>query len=165
LDTSGTALRPDPPSAREKHLEAELGRALSAYRRSIGKPVIERHPGLAVLARRHCQFMARNRGKFTLGSENISHFGFEERALAARRLYKLTNCAENVAGGMIPDRIARHLIDAWTASSKHSFNLQQDWDVTGFAVHVAPDGFVYASQMFANRQSARPPGAYGLENF
>ncbi|MCH7225380.1 CAP domain-containing protein [Verrucomicrobiaceae bacterium E54] len=128
-----------------------LERSLNEYRASIGKAPIPRHAGLDAMARRHCEFMARNRGKFSLGSDNISHFGFEERAMLAERRYGLGHCAENVAGGMIPGNIPSELTKAWVGSSKHVYNLKHDWSATGIGVYVAPDGYVYATQIFGNK--------------
>lgn len=128
-----------------------LERSLNEYRASIGKAPIPRHAGLDALARRHCEFMAKNRGKFTLGSDNISHYGFEERAMLAEKRYGLGHCAENVAGGVIQGDVASQLTKAWVGSSKHVYNLKHDWSATGIGVYVASDGFVYATQIFGNK--------------
>lgn len=126
-----------------------LHQSVNAHRRSLGKPPLRRHSGLDRLAYRHSRFMAANRGKFTLGSENISHHGFEDRALMAKRAYRMQAVAENVAGGKIEGDIPAALTRSWTKSSKHHDNLSQDWDATGLGVHVADDGMVYATQLFA----------------
>lgn len=132
-------------------LVAELEASLNDYRRSIGKDPIPRHAGLDRLAREHCKFMAEHRGEFTLGSENISHYGFEERAIYANKRYGMGNCAENVAGGQIGGDVAGQLTKAWTQSSKHLYNLKGNWHATGLGVYVAPDGYVYAVQFFASK--------------
>ncbi len=148
---SSSSAVPGEASRSSKGVADQLERSLNRYRSSIGKQAISRHAGLDALARRHCEFMARNRGKFTLGSENISHYGFEERALLAKRRFGMGNCAENVAGGVIRGDIASQLTQAWTTSSKHVYNLKQDWHATGIGVYVASDGFVYATQIFATK--------------
>ncbi|MEP4076532.1 CAP domain-containing protein [Haloferula sp.] len=132
----------------------KLDHSLNQYRRSIGKASIQRHAALDRLAQQHCMFMAKNRGKFTLGSANISHYGFEERSLLAQRQYGMTSMAENVAGGVIKGDIANQLTGAWTGSKKHLYNLKQNWDVTGIGVYVADDGMVYATQLFANKNNS-----------
>jgi len=123
--------------------------SINNYRRSIGKAPLRRHAGLDRMAQQHCEFMAKNRGKFTLGSANISHYGFEDRALAAQRAYSMQNVAENVAGGVIPGDIPSTLVESWVNSKKHIFNVKGNWDATGIGVHIAPDGMVYATQLFA----------------
>lgn len=138
-------------SPSEKTTTDRLEDALNRYRASIGRQPIPRHPGLDAMARRHCDFMARNRGKFSLGSKNISHYGFEERALLAKRRYGLGHCSENVAGGMIPGDIPSRLVGAWTTASDHAYNLKQDWHATGIGIQIAADGYVYAVQIFATK--------------
>lgn len=128
-----------------------LHQTINSHRRSIGKAALTRHSGLDQLAYQHCKFMANNRGKFTLGSQNISHYGFEERALMAKRAYRLESLSENVAGGKISGDIPATLLTSWNNSSKHRYNLSQDWDATGLGVYVADDGMVYATQLFAIR--------------
>lgn len=128
---------------------SQLHNSINNYRQSIGKAPLRRHSGLDRLAQQHCEFMAKNRGKFTLGSENISHYGFEERALAAQRAYSMQNVAENVAGGTIRGNVSSTLVDSWVNSKKHIFNIKGDWDATGLGVYTAPDGMVYATQIFA----------------
>ena len=131
----------------------------------VGREAIPRHPGLDKLAQRHCEFMARNRGKFTLDSANISHFGFEGRALVAQRRYKMAHCAENVAGGFIHGDIAAELTQAWLKSSKHAYNLKQVWHATGLGVFVTSDGFVYATQFFATKDQSKTASHGRLGDF
>lgn len=156
VPVSASSSMPGVSSGSAKNLTDRLERSLNRYRASIGREAIPRHPGLDALAREHCAFMARNRGKFTLGSANISHYGFEERALIAQRRYHMGNCAENVAGGVIQGGdIAAELTKAWTSSSGHRQNLKGKWHATGIGVYVASDGFVYATQIFAAKGQSR----------
>lgn len=136
-------------------LADRLDRAISSYRSSIGKKPIRRDSNLDRMAEQHCKFMALNRGKFTLGSDNITHVGFNRRALMAQRMYGMENIAENVAGGVIAGDIPTHLTKAWTASKNHSYNLRQDWSATGIGVAVMPDGMVYATQIFATKTQSQ----------
>ena len=135
-------------------LDDRLALALNDYRSSIGKAALPRHRGLDQLALDHCRFMAANRGKFQLGSENISHCGFEERTLMAQRGYGMQSVAENVAGGKISGDIPGGLVKAWVASKGHAFNLRADWHATGIGILVADDGMVYATQIFATRNGS-----------
>jgi uncharacterized protein YkwD len=63
----------------------------------------------------------------------------------------LGNVAENIAtcsGGF--NSPATTLVDAWKNSSGHAKNMKGKWDVTGIGVAVAPDGTVFATQLFAS---------------
>lgn len=144
-------VRDDPRNLQElARLEGEVNR----YRRSLGKNPIQRHPGLDRLAQLHCEFMAMNPGKFELGSDIITHYGFEERSLRAQRQYGLLSLAENVAGGPYSSSMASRFARAWIASPGHDFNLRHDWDATGFGVHITPSGTAYATQLFGTRSGS-----------
>lgn len=151
LDTARVPVVAAAPGKSTASLTDRLEHSLNRYRASIGKSAIPRHAGLDKLAREHCVFMARNRGKFSLGSENISHYGFDGRTLIAQRRYGMESVAENVAGGVIRGDIPSHLVKAWSASKDHSYNLRQSWAATGIGVYVADDGMVYATQIFATQ--------------
>lgn len=142
-------------AADQSSVVGKLDHSLNKYRRSIGMAPIQRNAALDRLAADHCRFMAKNRGKFTLGSENISHYGFEERSMIAQRRFGMASVAENVAGGVIKGDIASQLTGAWTGSKKHLYNLKQDWDATGIGVYVADDGMVYATQIFATKSNSQ----------
>lgn len=146
--TSAAGVAPSKSTGSKSRLVKDLDSSIDNYRRSIGKKPIPRHRGLDRLAQDHCEFMARNKGKFTLGSEIISHYGFEERAFLAEQRYGMASLAENVAGGVIEGDVSSQLVQAWRNSSDHNYNLKQDWNATGIGVHVAPDGTVYATQIF-----------------
>jgi uncharacterized protein YkwD len=148
LDTTRVAVSHSTTSSKSDKA-SRLHDSINQYRQSIGKPPLRRHAGLDRLAQQHCEFMAKNRGKFTLGSANISHYGFEERALTAQRAFSMQNVAENVAGGFIQGDPTSTLVNSWAKSSKHVFNLKGSWDATGVGVYTAPDGMVYATQFFA----------------
>ena len=137
------------PSSSGSASSGELHAKINSYRASIGKRPLQRHSGLDKLAYEHCRFMAANKGKFTMGSSTISHYGSEERALKARHTYGVGNMAENIAGGVIPTNVSSRLLDSWVKSRDHHSNLKQDWDATGVGVYRAPDGTVYATQLFA----------------
>lgn len=125
---------------------------VNAHRGAAGRNHLPRHAGLDHLARQHSEFMLKNRGKFSVGdSSSLSHYGFEERAMAAQRLMGMSNVAENIAtcsGGF--NSSATTLVGAWKNSSGHARNMKGKWDVTGVGVAVAPDGTVFATQLFAS---------------
>lgn len=136
-------------SSADTSTTGHLHASINEYRSSIGQSALKRHAGLDRLALEHCRFMAKNRGEFSLGSKNITHYGFKNRVLMAQRAYSMESLAENVAGGQIPNDIPGTLLKSWRDSSKHHYNLKQDWDATGLGVYVAEDGMVYATQIFA----------------
>ena len=153
LDTTRVPMSAGAPSSKSS-VVGRLDHSLTEYRRSIGKAPIRRHAALDRMAHEHCVFMSKNRGKFSLGSANISHYGFEERSLLAQRQYGMASVAENVAGGVIKGDVASQLTGAWTGSKKHLYNLKQKWDATGIGVYVADDGMVYATQIFATKANS-----------
>lgn len=121
---------------------------VNAYRKSMGKPALQRHAGLDRLARQHSEFMRRNRGKFDLSSTgNISHFGFEGRTLAARR-FGMSDISENIGTCNGAGSAAVTLVEAWKRSRGHNMNLKGKWTQTGIGVVVDSDGTVFATQIF-----------------
>ncbi|MBB5350535.1 uncharacterized protein YkwD [Haloferula luteola] len=152
LDTTRVAMSQHPVESKgSSGLKSQLESSVNRFRGSIGRSALPSHPGLDRLAQAHCEFMARNRGKFTLGSENISHVGFEERVLMAQRGYGMLSLAENVAGGKAGGDVAGEITQAWVQSKKHLYNLRQKWDCAGMGVYVADDGMVYVTQIFATK--------------
>lgn len=143
------------PTPSDSSVAGKLRQCITQYRQSIGKSQIPRHAALDQMAMDHCRFMAKNRGKFSLGSDNISHYGFEERSLLAQRRFGMASVAENVAGGVIQGDIPSQLTKAWTSSKTHAYNLEQNWDATGIGVYVADDGMVYATQIFATKTNSQ----------
>lgn len=143
--SGGQSFRSD--KAAIKSVEASLNR----WRGTIGRAPIQRHAGLDKMAQQHCEFLARNRGKFKVGSTKLSHVGFEERAFKAQRAYGMAHVSENVAGGIIHGDVGPQICQAWINSGRHAYNLRQKWDYTGFGIVVADDGMVYVTQLFATR--------------
>jgi uncharacterized protein YkwD len=156
-ETTRVAVSASNPAATAKtpgNLDERLTASLNQYRQSIGKAPLPRHRGLDQMALDHCRFMAANRGKFKLGSDNITHYGFEERTLLAQRAHGMQTVAENVAGGYMQGDLASGVTQAWVKSKGHEFNLRSDWDATGVAILVTEDGMVYATQIFATQNGS-----------
>lgn len=147
LDTSRVPMS-SASSGKNRSLIEQLDRSLGDWRRAQGLEVITRSEALDRLAQAHSEFMALNRGRFNGGTSNVSHYGFEERALLAQRRYGMQNLAENVAAGPLNGDIPAKLTHGWVNSAKHRYNLSQDWDVAGLGVHVTDDGMVFATQIF-----------------
>ena len=122
---------------------------VNAYRRSLGKPALQRHAGLDRLARRHAEFMRRNRGKFGKGGAgNLTHYGFEDRTLMAQRGMGMSDVGENVGSCRGVANAADVLVGAWKKSRGHQLNLKGIWTRTGVGVAVDSDGTVFATQLF-----------------
>jgi uncharacterized protein YkwD len=130
-------------------LTGQIHSQVNSHRGALGKSALPRHTGLDRLAQQHSEFMVRNRGKIEGG---LTHYGFEERALAAQRLMGMSNVAENIAtcSGSFSSPSST-LVGAWKNSSGHAKNMKSTWDVTGVGVAVAPDGTVFATQIFASQ--------------
>ena len=148
-----------------RSLVDRLDRSLGEWRRSNGMDPIARNAALDRMAQAHAEFMSQNRGRFNGGTSNVSHYGFEERALLAQRRLGMENLAENVAAGRVVGDIPAKLTDGWVNSSKHRYNLSQDWDVSGLGIHVAEDGMVFATQIFATQNHSHMGMRRGFGQF
>lgn len=148
-DSALTRVPTSADGARQRAVEQRVCERVNEYRQAHGLPALRRHHGLDRLARQHAAFLIANRGKFSLHGRNVSHSGFEERALAARHLYQVDTLAENVIAGAVsgsdPGAV---LVDGWLGSSAHRKNLSGRWQVTGIGVAMDADGHVAATQLF-----------------
>ena len=137
-----------PVSSSDGSLSGNLHAQVNIFRTSSGRTALKRHKGLDRMAQQHCEFMRQNRGKF--GKSSLTHYGFEERALAAQRMMSMSNVGENIAtcSGMGKNS-ASTLVNAWKNSSGHLKNMKGDWSVTGIGAVVDSDGTVFATQIFA----------------
>lgn len=134
----------------DSSVSGRLFQDVNSCRRSVGAHDLQRHPGLDRLAQDHSEFLRRNRGTFKLSGKNVSHYGFEGRALLARERYQMENVSENVAAAMEPGGTKTStLINLWKGSKGHHKNMLDDWTHTGMGVVVDSDGMVFATQLFA----------------
>lgn len=124
--------------------------AVNAYRRSKGAAELQRHAGLDRLAQQHCEYLRQRRGTFELNGKNVSHIGFEGRALYARERFHMENIAENIAAanhaGANP---VPALIALWKASKDHQKTMVDAWTHSGVGMVTDSDGTVFAVQLFA----------------
>ena len=134
----------------KKSTTGSLFNDVNAYRRSQGKAELQRHGGLDRLAQEHSEYLRRNRGSFKLNGRNVSHFGFEGRALVARERYQMENVSENVAAALNPGSTdAATLLNLWKNSKDHHKNMLDSWTHSGMGVVVDSDGMVFATQLFS----------------
>jgi uncharacterized protein YkwD len=126
-------------------LSDQVFREVNSYRTSKGKSPLRRHAGLDRLAQQHCDYLAKT-GGYGLYGKNVSHIGFEGRALAAKQSYSIMSLGENVVASS--DRSAKHLVKLWAGSKSHEHNMRSDWACTGIATAVTPDGQVISTQLF-----------------
>lgn len=134
----------------QKSPSGSLFNEVNAYRRSQGKPELQRHSGLDRLAQEHCEYLRRNRGSFKLNGQNVSHFGFEGRALVARERYQMENVSENVAAANSPGAATNStMVSLWKSSRDHHKNMLDSWTHSGMGVVVDSDGMVFATQLFS----------------
>jgi uncharacterized protein YkwD len=152
LDMTSVPMSSGAVAKSDGSLAGNIHSQVNAHRGAIGKPSLPRHAGLDRMAQQHSEFMMRNRDKIEGG---LSHYGFEERAMAAQRLMSMSNVAENIAtcsGGFTSPTST--LVEAWKNSSGHAMNMKNNWDATGVGVAVAPDGTVFATQIFATQSQS-----------
>ena len=144
------SIRPDPS------LSGQVFQRVNSYRRSVGASTLQRHAGLDRLAQQHSEYLRQHRGTFKLHGKNVSHFGFEGRALAAREHYQMQSVSENVATANHPGQNpAPVLVKLWRGSKNHDSNMRQSWTHTGVGVVVDSDGMVFATQLFATVSSSK----------
>jgi uncharacterized protein YkwD len=130
-------------------LSGQVLQEVNSYRRSHGKSELQRHPGLDRLAQEHCEYLRKHRGTFGLNGGNVSHYGFESRAINARERYQMGAVSENVAAATHPGKSAAPLlVKLWSQSKSHDANMRNSWTHTGVGVVVDHDGMVFATELF-----------------
>ena len=140
-------------SSSDGSLAGTLHAQVNDFRTASGRNALSRHAGLDRMALQHCEFMRANRGKF--GKSNLTHYGFEERALAAQRLMSMSNVGENIGTCSGTGKSsASVLVNAWKNSSGHMKNMKGDWSATGIGAVVDSDGTVFATQIFATKNNS-----------
>lgn len=136
--------------SRTDPISNQVHSAVNQYRASKGKSPLIRHSGLDRLAADHSRYLLAHTGSFSLQGKKVSHFGFENRALAARRHYSMDTVGENVAAGQVgTTQAGSKLLTLWKNSPGHHKQLLQDWTHTGIGSATGPDGTVYCTQLFA----------------
>jgi uncharacterized protein YkwD len=151
LEKPSTTTIPVATAPAGHRLAGSIHAQVNAYRQSVGKPALRRHPGLDRLAQQHSEFMRRNRGKFGKGNAgNLTHLGFEERTMMAQRGMGMSDVSENVGSCRGTNHPADTLVGAWKKSKGHHMNLKAGWTQTGIGVVVDNDGTVFATQLFGN---------------
>lgn len=119
---------------------------VNSYRQSKGRQSLVRNPALDRMANEHSEFMRRNRGSFGVHGRNVTHDGFDGRALRARQLLNINTLGENVASAK--GRSVEDFVGLWANSAGHDYNMRGDWTETGIGVVVDEDGTVFATQVF-----------------
>jgi uncharacterized protein YkwD len=152
LDSTTVLMSTGPVTKSDGSIAGNIHAQVNSYRQAKGEAALSRHAGLDRMAQQHSEFMRRNRGKFGGASGNLTHYGFEERALSAQRTMSMSNVAENVAtcSGNFGSA-ANTLFGAWKGSSSHEKNIRGDWNATGIGVVVDDDGTVFATQLFGSQ--------------
>jgi uncharacterized protein YkwD len=139
----------------DSSLTGNIHHDVNDLRVSQGVTPLRRHAGLDKLAIEHCEFLRKNRGRFSLYGKNVSHHGAEGRAVVAMRSLEMTSFSENVAWtttGPSHAATSRALIGLWQESPKHhDAMMEEEWTHTGVGVAVDTDGSVFATQIFATK--------------
>lgn len=135
----------------DSSVTGRLFQEVNSYRASNGKAAVQRHPGLDKLAQQHSEYLRAHRGTFSLSGRNVSHIGFEGRALQARERYQMENMSENVAAATrVGSKGTDTLLQLWQGSKDHNKNMLDDWTYSGIGVAVDEDGTMFATQLFGN---------------
>jgi uncharacterized protein YkwD len=134
----------------ENSQEGRLLAEVNAYRAREGRGALVRNPHLERMARQHSEFMRQNRGRFSLHGKNVSHVGFEERAILAKGAYDIGTLAENVAAARSVSMPG--LVRLWAGSKGHDDNLKASWTETGIGVVEDQDGTIFATQLFGTKR-------------
>ena len=130
-------------------LSGQVVQEVNSYRRSHGKSELQRHPGLDRLAQEHSEYLRNKRGTFGLNGSNVSHYGFENRAINARERFQMGAISENVGAANHPgQKKPPVLVRLWSESKGHDANMRNSWTHTGVGVVVDNDGMVFATQLF-----------------
>ena len=150
----------------DNSMNGRVFEAVNAYRRSQGAGTLQRHAGLDRLALKHSEYLRKNRGSFSLHGSNVSHYGFDGRALIARQSYQMLNVSENVAAAYHPGASAPQvLVNLWRGSKDHHHNMTDDWTHSGIGVVVDSDGTVFATQLFATKSYSQMAFRERLSSF
>lgn len=138
-----------------KGLSEDVRQTVNNYRASIGKSRLKSHSGLAKLAKKHSEYMAKNAGSFGLEGNLVSHYGFEARSTFAKHKYSIMSLSENVIashqkgyGG------ASGLLKDWLNSPNHRNNIESNWVNTGIGVAYDSKGRVYVTQLFGSAKTS-----------
>lgn len=113
----------------------------NAYRASKGLPPLGWNDGIAEIARRHAEQMAR-------GAMPFSHDGFNQRVFAFPVLHR--SAGENLALNKGVAEVAKTAVDGWIKSPGHEKNLRGSFNLCGIGVACSSDGTFYLTQLFAN---------------
>lgn len=144
--TTVTRMPVSSPIVSDSSLAGKVFNEVNSYRAARGKASLQRHSGLDRLAQQHCDYLVKTAGSYDLYGKNISHIGFEGRALTASHTYNITSLGENVVSST--NHSARYLVEVWSRSKAHEHNMKSDWYCTGVATAVAADGTVISTQLF-----------------
>lgn len=149
-----TRMQVSSPIRSDTSLSGRVFAEVNSYRASKGKASLQRHAGLDRLAQQHCEYLVKTAGSYDLYGKNVSHIGFEGRALTARQAYNISSLGENVVSST--NHSPKHLVDVWAGSKTHEHNMRSDWHSTGIGTAVTPDGTVISTQLFGTAPSISP---------
>lgn len=144
------------PARGDRSAANRLFDEVNAYRLSQGGRALQRHSGLDRLAQQHCEYLRQHRGSFSLHGKNVSHYGFEGRAIAAREYLQMSSVSENVAAANHSgSNMSPVILELWKGSKDHHKNMIDSWTHSGIGVVVDSDGMVFATQLFATKNNSQ----------
>jgi uncharacterized protein YkwD len=120
-------------------LEHNVNKLINAYRNSLGLPPLSMNTLLVEYAREHSMNMAQM-------NIPVGHDGLAIRAEAIYQEIEYTLFAENVLSESAPT--PESVVSGWLSSPEHRYNIESDFTLTGVGAVTAPNGTVYATQLF-----------------
>lgn len=156
--------RPMAANDRPRTIEQRIHQEVNALRRSQGLPPLARHKGLDALCRTHANYMIHNQGKAKLGNalpKTVTHYGFEGRVTAAKKIHGMGSIAENAAFSKpLAGDAGAAVVRALASSAEHRKNMLDHWKVTGVGVTVDANGNISICQIFALPRAAGGGGGW-----
>ncbi|MBS1772324.1 MAG: CAP domain-containing protein [Bacteroidetes bacterium] len=124
-------------------LEKEVWQAINDYRKEQGKEALQWSDTLAIVARKHCNYMIKD------NNGQLSHDGFEKRFdVIKKSIPAADGMGENVASGIVSGKAA---LELWLKSAGHKRNIEGNYNMTGVGVATSKDGRIFFTQIFLHK--------------
>lgn len=132
--------------SRNSQLEAGIESSVNSSRLAKGGNSIKHYPELADLARDHSRDLMQEYTR--TGVPRINHDGYNKRFNKMILKFAFQKAGENVA--FLPNNSggAKEIVRMWINSPSHNKNLFDNWNRTGVGVAIAPDGMIFATQLY-----------------
>ena len=126
IAASTSSTQPVLTAAPSSNIESSTLTAVNRYRASKGLSRLQAHAGLAKLAEKHSEAMARR--------NDMSHFDFKKRVNSARKNYQMGAVSENLHRTFNFTPAGAAISHAWANSPKHRDNMEGNFSYAGVGV-------------------------------